>query len=35
MLKSGLCNYGDAHILVNKTIIIVLAEADLATRQEE
>ena len=33
MLRSNLCNYADAYILVNGTITINGARADIATRQ--
>ena len=33
MLKSSLCDYIDAYILVNGTIAITGAEADAATKQ--
>ena len=35
MLKSSLCDYGDACILVKGTIIIVGAEDDAASRQAD
>ena len=33
MLKSILCDYGGAYILVKGTITVIVAEADVASRQ--
>ena len=35
ILKSSLCDYSDAHILVSRTITVVRAGADNATRARD